>query len=204
MTTIIDLKPKRLGGDIEALSIDDPENNRTFYNSKLFLVVPSQENKKYWIPGVYQLGAFYRSIPIPTPKDVTIQPGETVKIDLGIRVICMARNRACWVVRDSEDDTVENLPFCDYRVSENYSEILKSSVTRPKYEDRTMPSSHRFPHNDHYLSPIVMEMTNPSDSAYTISLGTKLFNLVAPNMHAADVWVLGPDDARVAKYFGAN
>ena len=172
-----------------------------YRNSSLFLLSPTEEK----VAGLYPVGRqtlaqhnvrLDSGIALPTPEDVTVAPGAVVKVNLGVRAVCLRMHdppQYAWGAPPGAVLSINpvGLPW-GFRLTPR-SSISKTPLMMANSEGIIDLG---------YRGPLIAAVRNLSAEPYTIKAGHALFQLVSSDLSPPEYEVLDPVDSRTAEYFG--
>ncbi len=152
-----------------------------------FLLAPvNDDTAKLYPQGLQRLsGSLCNSgIDLPTPQDTVIVPGTVVRVNLGVRAVCL---------RPAPSNNDQVVPWA-YRLASR-SSISKTPLFLVNGEGIIDVG---------YRGPLIASVRNLGTSPYKISAGHALFQLVAADLAPPEYEVLAATDPRHEYYFGAT
>jgi dUTP pyrophosphatase len=166
-----------------------------YRNATLFLLSPAPGGPEKKVAGLYPAGRqtlarhntrLDSGVDLPAPEDVVVGPGEVVKVNLGVRAVCL--RQYVWGAPPGA-----GLPWA-YRL------VPRSSISKTPL----MVANSEGIIDLGYRGPLIAAVRNVSGEAYVIKAGEALFQLVSPDLAPPEYEVLSADDPRTAEYFGAG
>jgi dUTP pyrophosphatase len=178
-----------------------------YCNATLFLLSPAPGGPEEKVAGLYPAGRqtlarhntrLDSGVDLPAPEDVVVGPGEVVKVNLGVRAVCLRLHDPPQYVWGAPPGAV--LSMDPVGLPWAYRLVPRSSISKTPL----MLANSEGIIDLGYRGPLIAAVRNVSSEAYVIKAGAALFQLVSADLAPPEYEVLAADDPRTAEYFGAG
>jgi hypothetical protein len=164
----------------------------------LFVLSPTSPEYSTLYPATNYSERLDSGVDIPTPEEVTIPGGgAAVKINLGVRALCVQRRNDAEpivdILRDNHYPSDIDSPYLSaFRLAPR-SSICKTPLMMANSEGIIDVG---------YRGPLVAAVRNLSAEPYTIPKGLALFQVVAPDLSPPSLEMIHVDHPKYSHYFG--